>query len=87
MLLTEFEYKGYFWIPENPKEQIPGVLKFSQMDGINLELFGYLEYDQKNKEEIVIVLGFTSDGKKITMLKCFEYSRKNSVPARRRRPV
>ena len=61
---NENEYKGIWWLPENLDDKIYGTLKFSNDDGIILDLFGSFRTD---KEEYEIILGFTSNGKWITL--------------------
>ncbi|MGN6268218.1 MAG: HEPN domain-containing protein [Ginsengibacter sp.] len=77
----KLEFKGYFWQPENQEYHIAGVLKFDQYEGIDLELFGeFKKRLNSNSKENNIVLGITSNGKKITLLNCHEYSRGLSLP-------
>ncbi len=81
MLDTEFEHKGYFWLPENPEEQLAGFLKFSQAEGVVLDLFGYFDkYVNPYSKESNIILGITFCGKKITLHNCFEHSRSMGMP-------
>ena len=34
------EYKGYWWLPSNPKIKIAGILKYIPSESIILELIG-----------------------------------------------
>ncbi len=62
--------KGIWWLPDNKENYITGILKFNPEDGAYLELMGQLSgYDEL---EANIILGKTSDGKDITLYKCFE---------------
>lgn len=68
--MKSFELKGIWWLPGNEAYHITGILKFNPEDGAYLELMGQLsDYD---KLEANIILGKTSDGKDITLYKCFE---------------
>jgi ApeA N-terminal domain 1 len=81
MLDTDFEHKGYFWLPEDPEEQLAGILKFSQAEGVVLDLFGYFDkYVNPYSKESNIILGITSSGKKVTLQNCFEHSRSMGMP-------
>ncbi|WP_276133072.1 HEPN domain-containing protein [Polluticoccus soli] len=74
-------WKGYFYHPSNKNDQLPGLLTFNQSDGIELELFGHFETVRSvSSREQTILLGFTSEGKKLTLLNCFEDSRGMSLP-------
>jgi len=66
-MIEEFEYKGIWWLPNKPKEQISGVFKFTPNEGAILDLIGSFK-DTEPK----IILGISSDGKKITLYKCFK---------------
>jgi hypothetical protein len=67
-MLEEFEYKGKWWIPENPDAKIDGILKYLPTKGANLVL-----YPEKNLKsclpKIDIILG-DSYGKKLTLYNC-----------------
>ena len=81
MLNTELEHKGYFWIPEKSDNQLAGILKFSQTDGITLDLFGHFDkYINPLSKEGNIVLGTLSNGKFVTLQSCFEHSRQMGIP-------
>lgn len=68
--MKNFESKGIWWLPDNEENYITGILKFNPEDGAYLELMGQLSgYDEL---EANIILGKTSDGKNITLYKCFE---------------
>ena len=68
--MGNFELKGIWWLPDNKENYIMGILKFNPEDGAYLELMGQLSgYDEL---EANIILGKTSDGKDITLYKCFE---------------
>jgi hypothetical protein len=73
-MIEEFEYKGKWWLPNEPDEKISGTIRFSPSDGALLELMGRFG-DIKNFFEgldIEIVLGVSTDGKKITLYDCLE---------------
>ena len=46
---TNFEYKGIWWFPSKPSKKLPGILKYSPLDGIELSIE---EYDINLKELI-----------------------------------
>lgn len=81
--MTEFEYNGMWWLPENPDHKVSGVLKFHPLKGINLELIGSFKKLIENFGEFIqpnIILGITSTGKLITLYKCREAQSTMSMP-------
>jgi hypothetical protein len=40
--MSTMEYAGWWWIPQNPDDSVPGTLKFSQEEGLRLSLQGSL---------------------------------------------
>ena len=73
-MIKEFEYKGIWWLPDNPEKRISGTLRFTPNEGAILDLIGSIE-DIKNMNKTLepeIVLGISSNGKNITLYKCFE---------------
>lgn len=73
-MIEEFEYKGIWWLLDKPKEQVSGTLRFTPDEGAILDLIGSFK-DIKNMNKILkpeIILGVSSNGKKITLYKCFE---------------
>lgn len=74
---NEKEFKGIWWLPENPNDEIYGTVKFSNEDGTTLDLFGSFK---SNKREYEIILGFTSNGKWITLYNSFDIQKGFSRP-------
>ena len=73
--------KGYFFQPGIPNEQLPGFLSYNQDTGINLDLFGQFDFSRDFSErQNSIILGFTVDGKKVTLLNCYESTRQTHIP-------
>jgi hypothetical protein len=80
-MLEQQEFKGYFFVPGAPSEQLPGFLKYGKNSSIELDLFGRFDnYENPSSTEDNIILGVTSKGRKITLLNCFEKSRGMSFP-------
>ncbi len=81
LTFPEFEEKGVWFLPNNPENEIVGVLKFSPDLNTELELMGSLFAELENqseteiweralgKKEVPIVLGILSNGKKVTLYK------------------
>lgn len=40
LLCEKHEWQGYWWLPENPRNLVPGVLKYDGKGKIFLELIG-----------------------------------------------
>lgn len=73
-MIEKFECKGVWWLPDNPKKQILGMLRFVPGEGAVLDLMGsFVELKSTDVSfEPEVVLGTSSIGKKITLHKCFE---------------
>ena len=99
-MLDAREWRGVWWDPQKPDEQIAGVLSFSQADA-ELELIGLLpdprrdEAPQSGSIELLFGLvdrprihGLTVDGKAITLDRCIPRSRTigSGVPVERHHP-
>ena len=68
-MIEEFEYKGIWWLPDKPEKQISGTLRFTPNEGGVLELMSSFKDIQVEPE---IILGVSSNGKNITLHKCFD---------------
>ncbi len=81
-MIEKFEYKGIWWLPDKPEEQISGTLRFAAAEGAVLELIGsFKDLQDMNKIlEPEIILGISSNGKNITLYKCFETKSTISFP-------
>ena len=80
-MLDSIEWKGYFFLPENKEEKLPGILKFDPSEGIAVDLFGSFDsYANIPSNKKNVMLGITSEGKEITLVNCFETERGNSFP-------
>jgi hypothetical protein len=84
-MIQKLEYRGIWFLPENEEnelEHITGTLTFDLDKGPDLELLGSLDsndYSNMNHNPLLI-LGLTSTGDKITLLRSYEYSRTRSFP-------
>ncbi len=82
-MLKEFDLNGYWWLPDNPDNKVPGALKVNQSEGAQLELTGSLD-SMENRlfrfEGQDIILGFTSNGKTVTLYKCISTNASMSFP-------
>ena len=80
-MLNTIEHKGIFFLPDNPNETLNGTLKFNLDDGVELDLFGHFDkFENPSSKETTIVLGITANGKKVTLLNCYQKSGRISVP-------
>jgi len=81
-MLEPFEYRGLWWLPEQPERSVAGVLKFSQDDAA-LELIGHLPREDLARDpasgEVQVsigpesrdrILGLSTDGKRFTLDQC-----------------
>ena len=72
-MIEEFEYKGEWWLPDNPDRRISGTLKFTPNGGAVLDLIGSFKDfgDITKTEEPDIILGISAN-REITLYKCFQ---------------
>ncbi len=75
-MMDNFEYKGYWYLPDCEDHQIAGILTFIANDSAILELIGDIDahdeplmaiFEQKSHS---VIWGVNSDGKRITLLNC-----------------
>jgi hypothetical protein len=71
-LFDNFEYKGSWWLPENPANKVAGTLVFNKSEGITLELIGSLRPSEPLSSSSdftpMMILGMTTDGNRCTLL-------------------
>lgn len=81
-MVEEFEYKGVWWLPDKPEKRISGTLRFTHSEGAVLDLIGSLKdiQDMNKTLEPEIILGVSSNGKNISLHKCFETKSTLSFP-------
>ena len=81
-MMDKFEYEGIWWLPDKPEKQVSGTLRFTPNEGAILDLIGsFKDTKEINKMlELEIILGISSNGKNITLHKCFETKSNVSVP-------
>jgi hypothetical protein len=71
--MESITHAGFWWLPSQPENQIPGTLTFSDADGGKLELIGSFRLgdDFWPKDGYPIILGLsTTSGKSITLQDC-----------------
>jgi hypothetical protein len=80
--MEKFEYSGIWWLPENPERQASGTLEFNPKEGASLNLIGsFREIKDFNIfQQPKIILGLTSNGKHITLYRCYEKSFNMNFP-------
>ena len=66
------EYTGYWYLPNDEKNQLFGTLQIDGNNKLRLELCGVWGSLKKlhNYENIMVINGFTKSGKKITLFEC-----------------
>lgn len=82
-MVEEFEYKGQWYLPEKPEKSIFGTLRFTPTEGAILDLMGSFRGSSFSFGRMLqpeIILGFSSNGKLITLYKCFETKLSMSSP-------
>ena len=75
-MMDNFEYKGYWYLPDCEDRQVAGILTFIANDSAILELIGDIDahdeplmaiFEQKSH---TVIWGVNSDAKRITLLNC-----------------
>lgn len=77
-LLDEFKLRGYWWLPGEPGNRIPGILDYNPEESIRLELMGAFQgFIKQDSVEIIwplppvrrpLILGTTDQGEECTLL-------------------
>jgi hypothetical protein len=80
--MEEFNYEGKWWLPDNPEDIQSGTISFNPDKDIVLALIGSFKdlKDAMTPLNPEIILGVTSDGKLMTLFKCYEIKTKFSIP-------
>jgi hypothetical protein len=72
----ELHFRGVWFLPDDKKLQVPGILDYSPNKGVDLQLLGVLGKSESIIDgDLSVICGITSDGKKITLYKCYPYHR------------
>lgn len=81
-VVETFEYAGYWWLPDNEENKLPGTVRFTQESGIELNLLGSFKLLEQMIEspEYELVLGVTEDGKVFTLFDCLETNSRLTAP-------
>src|SRR5829696_6908392 len=77
------KYQGYWWLPDDPEEIVPGTLNFDPDEGARLDLLGSLKgaraEDIGTMIDPKLILGESAEGKLITLQDCGETESKRRV--------
>jgi hypothetical protein len=75
--MEKFDYKGFWWLSNNPDEKLAGICSFSLSEGGSLELIGDFStlVDFQTLDEPLLILGSTLEGD-VTLYNCFLQSKK-----------
>ena len=77
-MLEKIKLNGYWKLPEQADWQITGELTFSSVDGVKLNTIGKFEGQEHEAEfQYDIIHGFSTDGKKISLINCSGYYAKS----------
>ena len=72
--MQDYEKRGRWWRPEQPDDDVAGVLRFSNQKGITLELDGVFDEGERQRtnltrlEDPILVNGATEDGSHVTLV-------------------
>src|ERR1051326_1502977 len=79
-MINSFTYRGVWFLPSSTDQQVVGSLTFDPNSEPRLELTGTLVQRGSDTRELPFILGYTTDGKKVTLYNSFENLRSVSMP-------
>lgn len=70
--MESFDFKGFWWLPNNPNEKLAGICSFTPFEGGELELIGDFSSltEFNDLDQPLLILGTTLKGE-ITLYDCF----------------
>ncbi len=76
-MIRKVEYRGVWWLPEDPDREIGGILKFSPSEGVRLELAGALKGSVNVSEPFApeLIFGKIPEKGRVTLYRCLEVHR------------
>lgn len=77
-MIQEFNYKGQWFLPENPENKVSGILTFDAKSDPKLELYGTFSSRKEFLRETDLILGITVAGEYITLYNSVEVERHNT---------
>ncbi|MBC7109281.1 MAG: hypothetical protein H5T41_10980 [Methanomassiliicoccales archaeon] len=78
-MFRELEYRGEWWLPQDPNKKVGGTFRFSPDKGVRLELAGVLEDSPSGVFAPERVWGIVPERRgEITLYRCLEVSRQIS---------
>lgn len=80
--MESFEYRGYWWLPDDTQSKLTGVLVFDNKGPARLDVVGaFAGREAKGPlAEYPLILGQTVDGKDVTLTHCYERRYRTSAP-------
>ena len=67
-----FEIKGYWWLPDEAENKLPGILSIHGTSGAYLDIYGDMHTgDLNNLDDPKIIHGISQLGRPVTLYKCF----------------
>jgi hypothetical protein len=71
-VMESFDFKGFWWLPNNPSDKLAGICSFTPSEGGELELIGNFSSlaECNDSAQPLLILGTTLKGE-ITLYKCF----------------
>lgn len=69
--MEDFEFRGYWWLPDDPDYRVAGFLSFSSQSGAKLELTGtFRKRSDMSSTYHPLILGQRADSKLVTLQYC-----------------
>jgi len=68
-MLDQKVYEGFWWLPDNPENKVPGTINIDDEDNITLSTLGSLS-ESDHFKKCNAITGISKEGKHITLLNC-----------------
>ena len=82
--MEEFEFSGWWWLPDSGDNKVPGIMTFSKEEGIRLKLIGSFKEPTQlgsgDRDEYSLILGFTDEGKLVTLFDAIPFETRLTLP-------
>lgn len=69
--MEELELSGWWWLPDDEEKRVPGVMTFSNDEGIRLKLFGSFkdptQLGSGDRDEYPLILGSADEGRLVSL--------------------
>jgi hypothetical protein len=83
--MEELDLSGWWWLPDNEDKKVPGVMTFSDDEGIRLKLIGSFkdptQLGSGDQDQYPLILGLTGEGNLVTLFEAMPLHTSFTFPA------